>query len=649
MPDSVCTYAFVTALYDKCHSVLETFIPLVVRTTERDREYSTEKIQRLVAAKYSITVPSHVLDSILSSAKRKGFIDRNTNKKIWRLTKSGEEYSDSLESEIDVTKRIEAMLSDAGKYFRTEECIKSKEEIYHLICGIAEENASVLEIYLKRNISEVSYHDGTKEREVLIKYIRQAAKEHYNSIYDIIYGGLLVCIVHSNDPTTLNDLQKRKFKDTKVYFDTNLVLALLKFKPKRYTKAAEELLQLLKEFKLELKVFDFTVLEISSLLNQCLRHLDEDVNSSLRELIGEFRRQGITRTKLLKIIGSIEARLAKLGIEIEPTRVQSLKLYELKNPLFKRAIERAKPEQHKMNRNHDIAAVEYIYSKRGHHSVSIEDVNSIFLTSDRRLAFGIHDTMGHDERGTVSEVILDRLLTNLLWIKKPDWEFPLESVIAAHSVGLFARRSVWDRFTDTLQKMKEDGKIEEEDITDLFYQDYIENELAKDTELEETEIDEEFIESHISAAREKRKSDLQSIRDEKERAVKTEVERIESDYSDRLNSATEKLEEKWLNTIDDKRCEARQKSGEWAEKRYNWMIVILIILGLGGASQLYGILEEKGVNGNWAFLLTVFAVMWAIFAPKLGIKEKIIVKWTEWKYNRLVKYLPEPPSDSKDK
>lgn len=88
--------------------------------------------------------------------------------------------------------------------------------------------------------------------------------------------------------------------------------------------------------------------------------------------------------------------------------------------------------------------------------------------------------MGHRDNATVCEVIPDRLLTNILWLKNPTIieDIPLKSIIAVHSRKLFVDTSIWKRFYDNLRTLREEGGIGDRDISMLFYNHQIEEVLS---------------------------------------------------------------------------------------------------------------------------------------------------------------------------
>lgn len=623
-------------------------MPLVIRVLSRDRSIDASALQATVSAQFKVDVPTHVLQTVLHRALKQGLVVTDDARKRWSLSPKGETYSDALESEVDVGRRLSFLLDDARRFFDQSGCPTTGDEIYQLICGIATENAAVLEQYMRPSdlVDSPSHSStGTESREILLAYVRSAAPEHFRTLQDVIYGSLLISVVHSSDPTTLNELQDKRFRSTVVYLDTNYLLAVLGFENPNTVKPAKELYTLVREFGLHPRVFDFTLDELTRVLNRCVSEIDGGtVAVAGSQLSAELRRQGVTRSMLVRFIADMDDRLEELGIEKDITEVGDISKYIAKNKAIAEAVSSAKPEQSPAARNHDIAAVERIRANRRSSAHSIEDAGALLLTSDGRLAGCVHRDLGHGASGTVSEVVLDRLLTNLLWIKKPGWQFPLESVIAAHSHTLFVRRSVWTRFVDVLHEMKASGLVAEADITTLFYRDYIENAMSSDLDLQPEQIDPGFIERHLEAAKRLRETDVVAVKELSEAAAAQAAAAV-ADLDRAVEDARSEVEIEWIESVRSARQEASTAARQWAEAVYGWLSWVLIVLLAAMAWLSYAALSRQRVTGQVGIAATVVGLGVRLLAPKLGWRDKAVQRLSAIRYARLVRFLPEAPGD----
>ncbi len=202
-----------------------------------------------------------------------------------------------------------------------------------------------------------------------------------------------------------------------------------------------------------------------------------------------LKNRGCTVEDVREFIQDIENKIWDLKVKIEPTNVE-IKSFKPKNDEWLSKILVYKPLQidHPMSRNHDLAVIEMIKKVRGFQRRRIEDSKAFFLTSDLGLARFNFLEMGHKEKATICEVIPDRLLTTILWLKNPALtkNVPLKSVIALHSREMFINREIWFRFYANIRRLMEEGKIGDKDISMLFYDHHIEDVLK---ELDESDID----------------------------------------------------------------------------------------------------------------------------------------------------------------
>ncbi|GAJ20962.1 unnamed protein product, partial [marine sediment metagenome] len=222
-----------------------------------------------------------------------------------------------------------------------------------------------------------------------------------------------------------------------------------------------------KKYGMKLKIFDFTVSEICRVINGYVRE-EYRYTKSVRvdSIYSGLKRKGWHRSDAREFIMNIDRKLLELGIDIEITKFDILN-YKPINSNLRPLIAHYKHGQDRFHQNHDIAVIELIKSRRGQDVRNIEDSKLFFLTSDRGLNRFNFFEMGHQKNGTVCEAILDSLLTNILWLKKPEAKISLKSLIAVYSRGLFVKKRIWDRFYEILREMKMGGDITDKSISTL--------------------------------------------------------------------------------------------------------------------------------------------------------------------------------------
>ena len=130
----------------------------------------------------------------------------------------------------------------------------------------------------------------------------------------------------------------------------------------------------------------------------------------------------------------------------------------------------------------------------------LQDCKAIFVSSDNKLSRYNYLEYQHNNRSSITEVINDRILTQILWVKNPnESRLPLFSAIAAHSRALFVDRIIWKKFFDVISTMHNKNKLTGEELSLLVYSQNLEDLLI----IEESPdaINEEYIKQKVELIR----------------------------------------------------------------------------------------------------------------------------------------------------
>jgi len=492
----------------------------------------------------------------------------------------------------------------------------SLDQIRNLLFSFLHKNITPLIEFINPSAAsnELSIPKPNSYEEILIKYIKSAEQhkpENYKTLQDMVLGSIISVILYAEEPSEMIEISTRKFKHCQVFLDTNYIFFLLDLYELEFDEPAKELFDLLKKYKFDIKVFDFTVGEICRVISGYPGEAYRYPNTvRVDTLYSSLKRKGWTKTDAQEFIMNIENILNEKGIKIEQTGV-NLGTYNPANEELRNLMRKCKPLQDLFHQNHDIAAIEKIKELRRKTARKIEDSKAFFLTSDVRLSRFNFIEMGHKDNGTVCEVILDRLLANILWLKDPSSKPPFKAIITAYSRDLFIKRRVWDRFCEVLKQLRKDGKVDDESISTLFYHNYIEDVLR---ELDETEVDSitpEFILEKVEEAAKFKEKDVERIKEKekeflqrlKEEVSKKEQEK-EAEWSERLQRIKSSLRE----------------SAEKKANRYSITYAsILILFVVGVIYGFYLLCKRIGALEFWNIMVSLFIggggiwVIWAKF------------------------------------
>jgi len=483
------SYALAKTIYEQKEDYIDTFYPFVLKVLPPNRGYfNLSSIQKKIKDNYGLSIPEHSLVAIITRAKRKGLV-KIAGQDIC-LNDQGVKYIDGLESEDRVSHRIRSLMKDIKEYLDDPKL--SLEEIYEIILFFINKNIeSIMDFFNPEESDSLNIPTTEKQKysNKIVNYFELAEKEKpefWKTLQDIVYGAVISISAISEDIAEVN----KRFQSIQIFFDSNFFFSLFDLHTPEVDKPAKELYELLKIHKFKLKIFDFTINEIIAVLSNYRKEQHMYIPGiKVNSIYSTITNLGWTSIDVEEFILNIEQKIWDLGIEIESTNI-NLKTYNPKEEHM-RAILECKPllpYQNKRIRYHDLAAIERIKAIRRTYKRRIEHSKAIFLTSDLRLVKCNLICMGHKEEKTICEVISDRVLTNILWLKNPTIlkDIPMKSIISIHSKEIFIDNRIWRRFYEVASKLKENGEVLNTDLATLFYNRYIESVLSK---LDDSNID----------------------------------------------------------------------------------------------------------------------------------------------------------------
>jgi len=600
----IYTYALIKSLYDQGEDYIDSFWPFAIKLLPVDRFVDMGSIQRNLKEKFDLEMPLHVLGTVLNRAKRRDYIEQK--KEQYKLTEKGLGYLDALESDKEVDRRINALLEDMGQFFNKRNVSLSLAQIHDLLLPFLRKNIEPLIKFINPSAtpSELLIPKLEGNENLLIDYIKDAEQqkpENYKILQDMVLGSIISVVLYAEEPSEMTEISTREFKHCQVFLDTNFVFFILDLYTPEFNEPAKELFNLLEKYGFDLKVFDFTVNEICRVIGrypaEAYRY---PTTVRVDTLYSSLKRKGWTKTDAIGFIVNVEDSLYKKGIKIEWKTDVGLENYNPINEELRNLMRKYKPLQDLFHQNHDLAAIEKIKELRGKPARKIEDSKVFFLTSDGKLSKFNFVEMEHKENGTVCEVILDRLLANILWLKDPSTRPPLKSIIAAYSRDLFIKRRIWDRFYGVLQQLRREGKVEDENISMLFYHAYIEDVLREFDEIEADKITPKFV-----------LEEIEKVAKFKEEEIERTIREKEKEFLQQLKEAvSEKEQEKeteWLERLQKIKSSLRESAERKASRDSTIYTSVLTLLVLGVMYAIYLAFKKVGAFEFLTLLIPLIA------------------------------------------
>jgi len=635
MERKLYAYALIKSLYDEGEDYLDAFWPFVISVIPLENFKDLESIQNEVRSRFGLEIPLHVLKTILNRAKKRGYIKQE--RKQYKLSEEGRKYLDKFETDKQVERRINALIYDISEFFNQSGTQIPQEEIYSLVLSFINKNLDMLIVeFINPSVTFASLPaENVKGYEkLLIDYIRIAEHrkpEEFNTLENLFFGSIISAILYVKDPSELDEIRK-KFKNLQIFLDTNFVFSVLELHAPEFNEPAKELFNMLKDYGFSLKVFDFTVNEICRVINGYTKEAYRYPSSiAVDTIYSSLKRKGWTETDTKMFITNIDDILKENGIYIEWTGIDIDK-YQPKNDELRNIIVKWKPDQPLSSQNHDLAAIEKIKEIRGHPIRKIENSKAIFLTSDVILSRLNFLDMGHKENATVGEVILDRLMACILWLKYPFAKLSVKSIIAVYSHHLFIKRRVWERFYESLKQLKQEGKVDDESISMLFYHNYIESVLREIDESEVEKITPEFVLEEIEKSAKIKKEAEEKLIKEKENEF---LRRL----NEEMSKKDQEKEREWLEKIEKIKRNLRKSAESKANRESNICVLILSLVVVGAIYVSYVICKRIGITDFWAIIVPSLLGSGGILGIVLKFRRYLKDRLTDRIYNQRLKEL----------
>jgi hypothetical protein len=469
---SLYTYSLVRALYDNSRDYIDAFWPFVLKVLpEEGTPKRVDELQSSIQAHYRLHIPQHSLTIILTRAVRTGLVERSHGKV--GLTVSGREHLKTLELERSVERRIGELVQDAKIYLRAEHGLGlSTTEVEEGIFQLIRENIVLFEQFIHTEDEATMPDKLSKELEVALfnffLEVERVKPTIFRTLHDIVCGSIISSVVNNHNLL----VEQKTLQTTVIYIDTNFALRLLELDHDQNNITALELMDLMKkDGRFVFRIFDFTVSELVALLKSAGSQMNSYIQGiHVQALASSLKNKGWSQADIVEYIAQIEGKLKNMSVDVEQTQVD-IENYRPSILERRATLQKYKPQQGVIGQNHDLAAIDIIKKRRGRYVRRIEEAKAFFLTQDIRLAEYCVLEEGHKHRGTVGEVVHERVLTNILWLANPTMtgDLPLKSVISMHSNHLFIDNRVWQALLRTVNKLREQGVFTDQDVTLFLY------------------------------------------------------------------------------------------------------------------------------------------------------------------------------------
>jgi hypothetical protein len=480
------TMAVVVATADEGKDYLQSFTPFVADLLKGWPEGCAVEPHELSIALCDgwgfPSVPSAVSKVLLQRAQKDGFV-RNVERKYFpncerllEMPDLGEKRQEMLAEQTALAEAVVAYARDVHGLDWTE------QEASAALERLTEDFGA--ELATAKREGGLQMRPKSEENEslaVVHAFARRAIERdppNFNRLVAMVQGAMLANALY------FEDLRKmpRRLPELRVYLDTTPLMRGLGFACPDVVTAAEEMLALMRSFKIPMFVFAHTLEEIRGILENIATSLRRgtqevkdqgNVGGAARESVDAAIEAGMTSGDVLLLIANLEHRLEELGIRHCETPRQTdtdrIDEQQLAAVLDKRVRYGAS----KFVLERDLASLSAIDRLRGRtRPRDLADTRALFVTANLgvvRASREYFEDAGRD--APIPHCMSDVALTAQLWVsssgRKP--ELPRRLLIADSYSALAPSPKLWERWVRHIIKLRQRERITEEQLLTLIY------------------------------------------------------------------------------------------------------------------------------------------------------------------------------------
>ena len=257
---------------------------------------TSNETQRLLKEEFKLRIPVYPTELVLRRlARRKYLIQERSIYKVVKSMPSG--GVDALRS--DAKARTQAVLTALRDFAASVHSVTwSEEEATTAIASyLTHFSVDCLKSYAQKTaLPEIEPSSGQQNLFVVntfVVFLKEKLPAIFENLIVLVKGQLLANALICSDLESI----PRKFNGVTFYLDTPLVLQLFGLEGKPLETAAIELMELLRNLKGTIAVFEHTVEEVHGVIEGCERNLDNP-HAKGGLIITEMRRAGKTSSDI---------------------------------------------------------------------------------------------------------------------------------------------------------------------------------------------------------------------------------------------------------------------------------------------------------------------------------------------------------------
>jgi hypothetical protein len=452
---------------------LDNFVPMVVAclADANDDVVSLPDVQSRFSERFGIDIPLNPLNALLRRAARGGFLRRDQGvyyREPAALTSSFDDAEQEIGAALDAI--ISGLQGHAQSHFELDLAAEDAENA--LLAFLSAQDATLL----------FASYEGTplarpKEDEshsyIVASFIYDAWEQDsavFGQVESLAKGHILATALFLQDPGQV----LRRFKGTKVFFDTSFLIFAAGYAGETREAPRKELLELLRNAGAELRYFPETINELRGVLDACAAMVRRgDLRYAYGPSMEYFIQRGASSSDIDLLAARSTERLRFLGLEQEDRPSYKEHDHVIDEEAFEKHLDVEIGYRKAAARRHDLDCVSAVVRlRRGREVFVVEECVALFLTTNVALAKATRGFFQADASpGSVPLCLTDFALGNLLWLKNPAIapELPKRRLIADAYATLQPSDNLWKKYLVEIARLEERKEISNDDYYLLRY------------------------------------------------------------------------------------------------------------------------------------------------------------------------------------
>lgn len=546
--------AILLANYDSDRDYLSNFEPFVA---DRLKEWpagefvASKALCSALGRAYNLPrLPINTVTELRERAHRTGYLRRDATGRFYPVPRRLAEVASLASREIVFLEHFERLTKEIRSYAR---------EVHHLMWEPPEAEKALesfaqafsVELAMARRTGgfddDVPGRRRREELAVMHGFARRALADDQQCLdylEEVVQASMLTNVVYLQDLGTW----KPSLGDLVVYFDTTVAFRALALTDEEVSEAALEMIELLREFNVPVRVFEHTFDEMRGVLRgvrECLRehgrkrtNLDMIPRQGL-EVLNHALRAGWGPADAEEVAIELEARLSSLCIAVAaPPRSDSrLRLDE--KGLDQLLAERRFSERQRRRDVDSLVAIDTL--RQGCRCASdLGKARAIFITSNEALVKVARQwSVEQGREGGVPQCVTDTSFTTQLWLRRPAGrpDVALKFLAAGSYAALNPSPQLWERYLDRIAQRRDRAQITEQQVKALVFSTEAKQSLAEVAHGDPEQVNDDaigevlarsqgFLPAEFARRLESTGTDIRSLRDEN-RSMREEIEERE--------------------------------------------------------------------------------------------------------------------------